>query len=401
MSGTRPGQVVRRGPLRNSEFESSSIVGDRRIGKTSLLNYLASREARTANGLDAPTVNFVYVDLQMVESSMTPTQLWIWLLKKLADGNVDDGTRALITTQSGNASDPFALDDLFEKLDRQGRKVVFLLDEFENITRNENFGPDFYFSLRSLAIRHRLALITSSRRELIDLCQSAEIRSSPFFNIFANIIVSLFSEPDAFRLIETTLEPSDIRFSQREIRLVLDLAGRHPHFLQMACHFLYEAHLMELDDAARTAFLSEELRKEAHPHLASAWRNSIERERIALTALALLERDNSQDRRYFRIEELRDLFAPFDLTLPSLKKRGLVIASEDSYALASPIFAEWIMAEMRSEKQEELSYQQWIASREGIMSRLSSRTKEGLRELLPWMSSSFRDLVTTWLGVPA
>jgi hypothetical protein len=58
------------------------------------------------------------------------------------------------------------------------------------------------------------------------------------------------------------------------------------------------------------------------------------------------------------------------------------------------------MAEMKSEKQEELSYQQWIASREGIMSRLSTRTKEGLKDLLPWMSDSFRDLVTTWLADP-
>jgi hypothetical protein len=391
-------QVFQR--LRNSEFESSSIVGDRRIGKTSLLNYLASAEARSAYGLDAPSDSFLYVDLQMVESHITPPQLWVWFLKKLADGNIDDGTRALITAQSANAPDPFALDDLFEKLDRQGRKVVFLLDEFDNITRNDNFGPDFYFGLRSLAIRHKLALITSSRRELIDLCQSDEIRSSPFFNIFANITLSLFSEPDTLRLIKTTLESSDIRFSQHETQIVIDVAGRHPLFLQMACHFLYEAYLMELDEATRVAFMSEELRREARPHLTSSWRNSIEREKIALTALALSERDNRQHRRFFRIEELRNLFAPFDLTLPSLKKRGLVLNLENSYGLASPIFTDWIMAEMKSEKQEELSYQQWIASREGIMSRLSTRTKEGLKDLLPWMSDSFRDLVTTWLADP-
>jgi len=32
--------------LRNAEFESSSLVGERRIGKTSVLNYLADRDVR-------------------------------------------------------------------------------------------------------------------------------------------------------------------------------------------------------------------------------------------------------------------------------------------------------------------------------------------------------------------
>jgi hypothetical protein len=39
------------GRLRNEEFESSSVVGDRRIGKTSLLNYLADPSIR-ANTMD-------------------------------------------------------------------------------------------------------------------------------------------------------------------------------------------------------------------------------------------------------------------------------------------------------------------------------------------------------------
>ena len=37
--------------LRNVEFESSSIVGERRIGKTSILNYLAHPDVRRAAAL--------------------------------------------------------------------------------------------------------------------------------------------------------------------------------------------------------------------------------------------------------------------------------------------------------------------------------------------------------------
>ena len=386
--------------LRNTEFESSSIIGDRRIGKTSMLNYLANAETRAAYGLDAPAQSFVYVDLQMVEVNMTPAQLWIWLLKKLAAECSNDDTRALVMRESVRTLDAFGLDELFQELDRKGQGVVFLLDEFENITRNEHFGPDFYFGLRSLAIHHKLALVTSSRRELIDLCHSAEIRSSPFFNIFANVPMSLFSESDAHELITATLAPTGIRFSQSEIQYVLNVAGLHPLFLQIACHFLYEAHLMEWDEATRLASVSQEFAKEARPHLASAWRNSIEREKITLTALALLEHESAQHRRYFRVEELKDIYATSDLTLSQLKRRGLVIALRDSYALSTAIFTDWIISEMKSQSEEEPSYEEWIASREGMMGRLSGHTREGLRELLPRMSNGFRDLVATWLADP-
>ena len=51
------------GRLRNEEFESSSVVGDRRIGKTSLLNYLADPGVRAAHGLKSEYYSFFYVDL--------------------------------------------------------------------------------------------------------------------------------------------------------------------------------------------------------------------------------------------------------------------------------------------------------------------------------------------------
>ena len=64
------------GRLRNHEFESSSLVGDRRIGKTSLLNHLADPAVRTSHGLGPDRYIFVNVDLQMMSAGMGPDQLW-------------------------------------------------------------------------------------------------------------------------------------------------------------------------------------------------------------------------------------------------------------------------------------------------------------------------------------
>ena len=55
--------------LRNPEFESSSIVGERRSGKTSLLNYIAHPDIISTNGLDPTKYLFVYLDLEMIVSN--------------------------------------------------------------------------------------------------------------------------------------------------------------------------------------------------------------------------------------------------------------------------------------------------------------------------------------------
>src|SRR5712691_6851581 len=70
--------------LRNAGFGSSSIVGERRMGKTSLLNYLMHPNVRHSQRLDSDKYLFVYEDLQKVNEDTTPVQLWQWLLQAMS-----------------------------------------------------------------------------------------------------------------------------------------------------------------------------------------------------------------------------------------------------------------------------------------------------------------------------
>jgi hypothetical protein len=76
------------------------------------------------------------------------------------------------------------------------------MDEFEYVTQNPNFQSDFFGGLRALAIHQNLVLVTSTRRELVDLCHSDEIKGSPFFNIFASVILRPFLPDEAEGLVE-------------------------------------------------------------------------------------------------------------------------------------------------------------------------------------------------------
>jgi hypothetical protein len=388
------------GRLRNEEFESSSLVGDRRIGKTSLLNYLANPSVRVKYGLPLEQFIFVYVDLQMVDETMGPVQLWHRLLKLMRHHCKDKSvTEFLAALELDEGLDTFALDELFQQVDNKGQHVVFLLDEFEHITSNGNFGPDFYYGLRSLVIHHHLALVTSSRRELIDLCHDEAIKSSPFFNIFANINLCLFSRPDADRLINQALGRTPVRFSEREIEELLDLAGLHPYFIQAACWVLYEAHRKDLDEEARTRFLKEQFDQEATPHLADYWDNSDDYERIALTAAALLEQ-KTQPRRTFSLADLHALFVRSESTVKRLEKRGLLMARGGQYRLFSSALSPWILDQITAELSEQQSFPEWWKVHQRAVEQVTGKRGEPLRRILPKIRSNYRQLIITWASDP-
>lgn len=334
--------------LRNVEFESSSLVGERRIGKTSLLNYLTDPGVRLAHGLNPEEYIFVYADLALLDAATTPPRLWQYLLRQIAPHlSGEDSQLVEAATGQAPALDNFTLAEVFDRLDGQKRHVVLLLDEFDNVTRNNNFGPDFFYGLRSLAIHHHLALITSSRRELIELTHSEEIRSSPFFNIFANINVRLLAEADARTLIDNALSEPAVRFTATETETLIRVAGTHPFFLQTAAHFLYQVHVQERSSAERDRMWQDQFRAEATPHLHEYWRQCEPREKIVLGASALLSVDPSL-RGGTDVSEthLRQILSRSERILAQLEKRALVIPNANSATPFSQFFSHWILGEL-------------------------------------------------------
>lgn len=387
--------------LLNAEFESSSIVGERRIGKTSLLKYLSHPNIRDEHGCDSSNFIFTYVDLQIIDSSTTPTQLWLYLLNQL-DHNVQDieTKQILIDIQKGDTVNNFILFDLFTNLDQKNKHVVFLLDEFENVTKNPNFEPEFFYGLRSLASHHNLALITSSRRELIDLTHSEEIRASPFFNIFANINLRLINETDAIKLINDLPKDTVIRFNYEEINYLLDLAGLHPYFLQVACHFLFESYTRNLDTTERLTFLRKEFYEEASPHIQQYWHVSSDQEKIALTIIALIDHKKRYDKRRFNQKNINQSFERSVQAFSSLEKRGLVVATDDGYSLINSFLSEWIIQEFTNTQYDETSYREWLSNNEGKISRLPVKTRKNLEGILPKISNNYRSMLVEWVKDP-
>jgi AAA+ ATPase superfamily predicted ATPase len=386
--------------LRNREAESSSLVGERRVGKTSLMNYLSDLRVRKKYGVESPHYLFLYSDLQMVDAAMTPDRLIRRLMRQLAMQAVDeDVKRAADDLRQAETIDNFSLADLFDVLDLKNLQMVLLLDEFEKVTTNANFGPDFFYGLRSLAIQHNLTLVTSSRSELIELTHSEVIKSSPFFNIFANINVPLFNRAEALTLISTSLEGTQVRFSEEEIRLLLRIAGTHPFFLQAACHFLFEAYASCPGAPEREQYLLKEFREEAAPHLDDYWFNSTDSQKIVLAALALQEEKEKSSDRPVSLAQLKDLYGRSEQTLSHLEKRGLAVQVDGGYHLFNAAFGRWIIGELSSTGGE-LTYEEWQRSKGGVLEKLGGKARSELVEILPKISDRYRELLVTWASDP-
>ena len=296
--------------------------------------------------------------------------------------------------------DNFALADLFDIIDEKNQFVVFLLDEFEKVTENPNFGTDFFYGLRSLAIQHHLALVTSSRRELIELCHSEAIRSSPFFNIFANINVGLFTEEEARELIDVSLTGTGVEFSDDIVEMIFRVAGLHPYFLQAACYYAFESYRRPMSTMERAQLISGQLYQEAAPHVASYWHTSDEREKIVLTVLALLERRGRTLDQRFDLANLHEYYARSDQTLSRLEKRGLIAEQEDGFKLFNAAFGDWIAEEITNVTHDPRGYDDWLRANRSTFDKLSSAARNEMGQILPKISDKYRDLIVNWVGDP-
>ena len=174
---------------------SVSILGERRIGKSSLLNQIfqALNKEEQLCALLASAQNFGQLTEQSFFKSLKHS------IAKLLNQNLDENVVV-------NYED---LRDFIQMLAKQGYRFVILIDEFEKMTSNSNFNSDFFGNLRALgdSSECRLGYVISSRRGLQDLCRSHKIEESSFWNIFGTQkILGLLDEKDAKDLLITPLQ---------------------------------------------------------------------------------------------------------------------------------------------------------------------------------------------------
>jgi len=308
--------------------QSVSIVGERRIGKSSLLFHLTWPEVRKRYPNHDDHLLVVFFDLQQLHD-LPPEQFLLLLADRIRKAS-GDAEKASPATAGGYRD----FQTLLEKLTTAGKRLALLFDEFDAITSNPLFGKEFYSFLRSMANNNAVSYVTSSRVELQTLCHSTEIADSPFFNIFSNLYLRPFERSEALDLIVRPSREAGRPLESHSIEII-QMAGYLPFYLQIACSACFD-HLEEFPgQALDVSAVEARFLEEATPHFEYLVDHLGEAEIRVLTAVANAIQP--------RIEEMA--------SVRRLVRDGyLTEAAKDQYTICSRLLAGHLLQRAAAEQ---------------------------------------------------
>lgn len=221
-----------------NNMECISIVGERRIGKTSLLNYISSPYTIRMYGLDPSKYLFVFLYFGDF-INVTQKEFLLSIIEKIEDKINDNDLKLKIEAFKKGKIDFSSTNRLIGEITKKF-KIVLLCDEFGYTVKNKNFNCEFFTGLRGLA-SHNLSYIISTLDSLAKIIPK-DIQGSGILTIFPNVInLKPFSYEDAYELVTKQSSKCGIEFSKKDIEFILDLSGYHPCFIQMACFEVFES----------------------------------------------------------------------------------------------------------------------------------------------------------------
>lgn len=251
--------------IRNKQ--SISLVGARRIGKTSLLTCLRNKTTQEKFSLDESCFRFFYLDLQ--ERAMKAH------LQLLEDINLVLRTERPGILKKGIFPQDDELIHRLKGFQQRNLHPVLLLDSFDEIARYERVDSAQFGVLRSLATNGQISYIIASVMPLAKIFRTAmppeQMKSGPFYDIFKQIKLGPFNDKEARELLGRFSREAGLSFSKTEINWVVQKAGYHPYFLQHVAALLFEEKRVRGPKAPRLEDIEKEARRNLQNHFDDDW----------------------------------------------------------------------------------------------------------------------------------
>jgi hypothetical protein len=316
---------------------SVSVVGERRVGKSSLMQYLADPTVKQKNGLQVARYVFAYFDF-LGYPTITPTELWRRLLaqalSQLAPSPLMSNIQTLLEKENIELA---GLELLMQNFKDVGLNLVILFDEFDAAAANPNFDQAFFGGLRNLS-KYPLSYIVASHRTLSDLrFAHPDALISPFFNFFRRVTLGGFTREEVETLINVSLQGTSVAFDAPDRELLNALAGSHPFFLQTAAYFLFDAYRYDYRQEGRADYrwVQDRVRDNSVEHFRYYWNEAEAGEKLILSTLSLLD---AEELARYQLYPRAD-----DPMLRRLRERVLVMEDKiGSPRVFSSLFKQWI-----------------------------------------------------------
>lgn len=290
--------------------QSVSIIGERRIGKSSLA-WRLFHKIKEQNNTYA-----VYLDCdELAEECETKEHFFKELnWHFLADNSVLKNT-------GEDLFKDYPSFKTFIKNNGQGEKqTIIFLDEFEHLPGKEFADDTFFSNLRSMANNptNRLAFVAISKTPLKELTHDS-IQTSTFWNIFIKEIIGLLEHGSIEALRQKGFENDDLTLSKEDNEKIHYYTGDFPFFNQLACDFVWRS---------SSPLNWHDLEDELFSHYQELWKNRKKSEKKLL-------------KRWMGIDHLEDP------ELINMWKRGLLIQAKKGYAPFSAYFSQLLDSKLK------------------------------------------------------
>jgi len=185
-----------------------SIIGERRIGRSSLLWHI--KQVYREMLPNAQRYHFAYLDLAR-DACTTPDQFYAEVAQAFFK-------------QRHNHLTPHQFDDFMTEQRTADQKLILLLDEFNILQRRKDqfskdqFNDDFYDGLRARANAGELTYVLASHLPLAQIAVENDFTST-FFGIFTSVSLGEFTTEDArasfLRPVPNELSPANFAIVSR------------------------------------------------------------------------------------------------------------------------------------------------------------------------------------------
>jgi len=328
------------------------LYGQRRMGKTSLLNNLGR--------LLPNSIIPLFVDLQGPVSFASD---YAGLLYNIARGMSDTASRkrGLVLPKLSREEltlDPFTrfdewLDEVEQAADTQnGNTILLALDEFEALDNAISEGR-FQESILMGMLRHIIQHRTHFKVLLAGSHTLQEFQRWASYLINAQIIhISYLNEGEARQLIEQPIQGFSLSYEPDALQRVLELTRCHPFLVQLLCAEIVTLKNEQNPSVRRLARLNDiEMATTEALTRGSLFFADIERNQIDEQGLAILNFLAARGERIFiNRETLNRQFPHFEninQTLSLLKRRELIEQRDGGYGFQVELIRRWFAREDR------------------------------------------------------
>ncbi|MCL4517754.1 MAG: winged helix-turn-helix domain-containing protein [Thaumarchaeota archaeon] len=282
------------------EPRSFSITGTRTIGKTTFLRYLVHQDGAMKRyaeyvGKDflpsgSRRLLYVYIDFHEFKETDNIFHSMIESLRSEIETLEDVSTR--FDNHGDSQQEPAdALQTIIIELSKRRIRVVFLMDDFDYVLQYLDDEDED----RLRALNNLVCYIVVTEVPVYELHPETKW-VSPFLNILVARPIGLLTAGPARQLVTEPAKDLGVTFTDEEVNLLLEIAGRQPFLLTAACELFFDLRMRgdyseSLLQANRERFkvqftLNFERRPSVGETLLRFWNKLTAREREVAAAIA-------------------------------------------------------------------------------------------------------------------